>query len=32
LSSLWALARGGDPYLDNAFEREAFAAEHRGRG
>jgi hypothetical protein len=31
LSSLWALARGGDPYLDNAFEREAFAAEHRGR-
>ena len=29
LSSLWALARGGDPYLDNAFEREAFAAERR---
>jgi hypothetical protein len=24
--------RGGDPYLDNAFEREAFAAERRGHG
>lgn len=31
LSSLWALARGGDPYLDNAFEREAFSAERRAR-
>jgi hypothetical protein len=31
LSSLWALARGGDPYLDNVFEREAFAAERRAR-
>ena len=27
LSSLWAFACGGDPYLDNAFERAAFAAE-----
>jgi hypothetical protein len=24
-SSLWQLARGRDPYLDNRFEREAFA-------
>ena len=31
-ASLWALARGRDPYLDNAFEREAFAVERRGRG
>jgi hypothetical protein len=31
LSSLWALACGGDPYLDNVFEREAFAAERRAR-
>jgi len=23
LASLWAWARGGHPYLDNAFEREA---------
>ena len=31
LSSAWALVRGGDPYLDNVFEREAFAAERRQR-
>ncbi|MCW7536637.1 signal peptide prediction [Aquabacterium sp. A7-Y] len=24
-SSLWQALRGGDPYLDNCFEREAFA-------
>jgi hypothetical protein len=27
LSSLWAWARGRDPYLENRFEREAFARE-----
>jgi hypothetical protein len=27
LSSLWAWARGRDPYLENRFEREAFAWE-----
>jgi hypothetical protein len=26
-ASLAALASGGDPYVDNRFEREAFAAE-----
>jgi hypothetical protein len=26
LASLWALLRGRDPYRDNRFEREAFAA------
>ncbi|HET9646202.1 MAG TPA: signal peptide prediction [Burkholderiaceae bacterium] len=26
-SSLWQLMRGRDPYLDNCFEREAFAVE-----
>jgi hypothetical protein len=26
-ASAFALARGGDPYYDNAFEAEAFAAE-----
>jgi hypothetical protein len=31
LSSAWAFARGGDPYLDNVFEREAFATERRRR-
>jgi hypothetical protein len=25
LASLWALARGGDAYFDNVFEREAYA-------
>ncbi|HKQ56949.1 MAG TPA: hypothetical protein VJY35_03690 [Candidatus Eisenbacteria bacterium] len=28
LASLGALLRGRDPYRDNPFEREAFAAEH----
>jgi hypothetical protein len=28
-ASLWALLRGGDPYHDNAFEREAVAAAKR---
>jgi hypothetical protein len=28
-SSLWVLARGGDPYRDNVFEREAFALTSR---
>jgi hypothetical protein len=27
LASLWALVRGGDPYRDNVFERDARAAE-----
>ncbi len=27
LSSLWLLCRGRDPYLDNPFEREAYALE-----
>jgi len=27
LSSLWLLARGGDAYRDNPFEREAYEAE-----
>lgn len=26
-SSIWAWLRGGDPYLDNIFEREAFLKE-----
>jgi hypothetical protein len=30
LSSVWALVRGRHSYLDNAFEREAFAAERPG--
>lgn len=30
LSSLWACARGRDPYLENRFEREAFAREAFG--
>jgi len=29
IASLWARLRGGDAYRDNAFEREAFAAEAR---
>ena len=32
LSSLFALLRGGDPYLDNRFEREAYALERASPG
>jgi hypothetical protein len=28
-ASLWALTRGGHPYFDNAFERQAIDAERR---
>ena len=31
LASAWLWLRGRDPYLDNPFEREAYANDGRGR-